>query len=468
MLSRLCAHTYEEAQLFMLDDYSIPKDKYKIIAKVHNSTAGHNGVEKTLEKLTSRGELNWPHMREHVKRFIKECPICQKLDNRSVNIHIEPFTTASAEPMDTLNIDSIGPVPTDDLGNVYILVIICCFTRFVELYPVPDTSAKHAARCILQHIGRYGTPIKIRTDRGSQFVNEIVKELLVLIGVEHQLTLQYSKEENAIVERANKEVMRHLRAILLDKKVIGDWSISLPLVQRIMNASVHSALKLSPAQLLFGNAITLDRGIFLDQKKSSDEKIPLSVWAENMLKKQAQLIEIAQSSQEATDNYHIVKASEKLIEFPINSYVLVKYRESPPTKFHSNWGGPMRVVGNKKSTYTLQDLVTLKTHDFHVTQTQLKAFNYDQMEVNPVDIARAEAQQRVVEAILEHSGGPKRKSYQFLVKWANLDDSYTSWQPWNNVRDNEVLNKYLYQNKLKSLLTKEQKAEVRDSLANNN
>jgi hypothetical protein len=88
-LSRLCAHTSDtEEQLCVFDDHalSIPNKKYKLIAKVHNSTAGHNGVEKTLQKLEARGEGTWPHMREHVKQFIKDCPVCQKLDQRNVKI----------------------------------------------------------------------------------------------------------------------------------------------------------------------------------------------------------------------------------------------------------------------------------------------------------------------------------------------------------------------------------------------
>ncbi len=108
------------------------------------------------------------------------------------------------EPFETLNIDTIGPLPKDDLGNIYVLVIIDCFSRFIELYAVPDTSAPPAAKCVLQHLGRYGAPRRIRTDNGSQFVNEMMNELITLVGTEHQLTLAYSSEENAIVERANK------------------------------------------------------------------------------------------------------------------------------------------------------------------------------------------------------------------------------------------------------------------------
>jgi hypothetical protein len=400
-------------------------------------------------------------MREHVKKFIKECPFCQKLDYKTVKNFTEPYITASTEPMDTLNIDTIGPVPEDDMKNSYILVIIDCFSRFVELYAVPDTSALHAARCVLQHLGRYGAPRRIRTDNGSQFVNSMMTELTTMVGTEHQLTLAYSSEENAIVERANKEVMRHLRAILLDKRVIGEWSTSLPLVQRIMNASVHSALQMSPAQVLFGNAITLDRGIFREHKprKEDEEQIPLSQWAENMQNQQKLILKLAKAAQETTDDFHIVQASAQRTEFPLNSYVLVKYRDRPPSKFHSNWKGPLRVISFSKNNYMLQDLVSRKESSYHITQ--LKAFNYDEMETDPAEIARAEAQEFIVEAVLNHSKGDKRGEYDFQIKWLGFDEPKDiTWQPWANVKDNEVLNRYLYDNKLRSMLTKQQKDEV--------
>jgi hypothetical protein len=295
-------------------------------------------------------------------------------------------------------------------------------------------------------------------------VNELVAELLKLIGVEHEMTLAYSKEESAIVERANKEVMRHLKAILLDKNIVNDWSNSLPLVQRIMNASVHSALGVSPAQLLFGNAVTLDRGIFLPHaaktRKDRDGQEMLSEWAEMMLKKQAELIEIARTSQKENGDYHIVQTSGgEVTEFPINSYVLAKYRERPPTKFHTPWKGPMRVIRSKKNTYVLQDLVTNKEYEYHVTQ--LKSFQYDKNETDPLDIARKEAQEFVVEQVLGHRGNPKKRTtLEFLIKWAGYDDSANTWEPWANVKDNIVLNNYLYNNKLKRLLSRSQKDEI--------
>jgi hypothetical protein len=42
-----------------------------------------------------------------------------------------------------------------------------------------------------------------------------------MLGIEQELITPYSHEENGIVERMNKEVMRHLRDILFDKRSIA-------------------------------------------------------------------------------------------------------------------------------------------------------------------------------------------------------------------------------------------------------
>ena len=56
----------EETLCLLREFVTIPADKYKILSEVHNSQAGHHGVERTLSKLR---ELNheWPEMREHTK-----------------------------------------------------------------------------------------------------------------------------------------------------------------------------------------------------------------------------------------------------------------------------------------------------------------------------------------------------------------------------------------------------------------
>ena len=231
-----------EEMLTAMYDLNIPVQYQDKIKKVHNSVSGHHGVQRTIDKLDAMGpDFNWKHRREHVKKFIKECPFCQKMSYLKTSVHTHPFTVAAYHPMERLGMDAIGPLLESKEGFKYILVIICCFTRWVELYPLKELTAIPTAKVLMQHFGRFGNPAQIIHDNATQFENETVNEIIKLTGIEEIPTLAYSSEENAIVERANKEVMRHLRAIIFDKNIISNWEDFLPIVQRIINAAKNES-----------------------------------------------------------------------------------------------------------------------------------------------------------------------------------------------------------------------------------
>lgn len=307
-------------------------------------------------------------------------------------------------------------------------------------------------------MGRYGNPSQILSDNGTQFVNETIAELLKLVGTEHILTMAYSKEENAIVERSNKEVMRHMRAIIFHTNIISDWWLNLPIIQRIMNASENESIGVSPAQIIFGNAIQLDRGIFLPSV-SGESGSSLSEWTANMLRKQGQIIAIAQATQSAKDDRHVAEHTAERTEFPINSYVLVQYpstnlKPGGPTKIHTNLKGPYRVVNSIGSRYTVQNLVSNKNEDFHVTQ--LRPFLFDAEEVNPAAIAMKDQQFWLVESIVDHRGHPKRKAdMTFRVRWSGYGPESDTWEPWKQVRTNKRLHEYLRQHGMQSMIPKQ-------------
>ena len=73
---------------------------------------------------------------------------------------------------------------------------------------------------MIQHFRRFGTPEVVHTDRGIAFHNKLTSDLLRVVGTNQSLTTAYSKEENAIVARANKEVLRHLNALLFDTQQV--------------------------------------------------------------------------------------------------------------------------------------------------------------------------------------------------------------------------------------------------------
>jgi hypothetical protein len=53
-------------------------------------------------------------------------------------------------------------------------------------------------------------------------VRTLIEQFLKATGTLQNLTLAYSSQENAIVERYNKEINRHLRASTFDKNTVND------------------------------------------------------------------------------------------------------------------------------------------------------------------------------------------------------------------------------------------------------
>jgi hypothetical protein len=435
-----------------------------MIASVHNSIMGHHGVERTLQRLRAqfpKESAEWLYQREHVRHFINKCPCCQKMSHLKTSIHTLPFTTATYAPWHRINIDTIGPLPADENDNRYIIVIIDTFTRYVELYPVKSVDAEHAVLAINAHCGRYGVPQQIVSDGGTQFINNLMAEYCLLTQMEHIQTMAYSKEENAIVERANKEVMRHLRAMLFEKRLCEHWHKYLPFVMRIINTTVHSSTGVSPAALLYGNALHKDKTIFDNFTSEQLTKASLSEWSDKMLHAQQILIGIAQKHQRQKDKEHMSLTSphNKLTSFPINSYVLVEYpstgfKKGPPNKLMPILKGPMRVVNKVGVKYTLLNLVNNKTEEVHITR--LHSFDYDPDHTEPEDIAKRDNQMEDVDHIVKHWGNPKKKSnMQFLVRWANSNENEDQWLPWKDLRGNIALHKYLHERGLDKLIPSE-------------
>ena len=55
-----------------------------------------------------------------------------------------------------------------------ILVIVCTFTRWIELYHALDATALSAAECLLKHFGRFGAPYQLRSDNGPHFIADLI------------------------------------------------------------------------------------------------------------------------------------------------------------------------------------------------------------------------------------------------------------------------------------------------------
>jgi hypothetical protein len=285
-------------------------------------------------------------------------------------------------------------------------------------------------------------------------MNDIVKEFLIRTNTPHNLTLAYSKQENAIVERVNKEVNRHLRAFTFDSANLESYKLCLPFVQRIINSEVHSSTGASPAALLFGNQLNLDRGILVKFPEPISMPTRASGIIANMLNIQKQLNDNAVQRLKTADETRLATQIHSETVFEIGSYVLTLNPRGPETRLHCKWLGPFKVLSFNKSEYTLLNLITKKTRDVHASQ--LKPFRFDPAKKSPTDTARRDYMEFFIERIISHDGNKKSpSSMRFLVKWLNYDDTHNTWEPWKSLRMTDQLHDYLRKNNMKAVIPKE-------------
>ena len=437
----------------------IPDEVFELISKYHNPLVGHFGEKLTFERILTSEKGPFTNLREHVRAFIRICPCCQKMSMLKTPIETYRFTTYAFSPFDEIAVDHNGPFPKDVYGNEYILVIIDSFSRYLQLYPVPDVSAETTARFFNIHFGRFGAPLRIRSDRGSAFVNDLITEFLALIGTQHCLTIAYSKEENGLVERSNKEINRHLRAIIFDRNIITNWSTNIPLVERIYNSKKNLLTGVTPASIIFGNAVHLDKGLFLPHTTDGHPTMTLSQWQSRMLSEQARIIEVVEERLNDAHTRHMAKQSATPTFFPDGSFVLLNYPNAPPTKFHLAHAGPYKVISSNKNKYVLQNLVTTKTFD--VALSRLSPFHYNPERTDPLQVALKDDQHFIIKAIHGHRGNHRvRSTLEFQVEWVGYPYDPTQWQPWVNIRKgSDVLRNYLLQHKELRYIAKPEKTD---------
>ena len=105
-----------------------------------------------------------------------------------------------------------------------------------------------------------------------------------------------------------------------------------------------------------------------------------------MINTQDELCQRAAALRRAADDIHIAPQDKIITIFETGTYVLIQYTDRPPTRLHTKWAGPYKVLGHQNSEYKFLDLVTNKEKLAH--STWIKEFRFNPHVVDPLDIAR--------------------------------------------------------------------------------
>ena len=193
-----------------------PQSLIQSILKAAHNDSGHNGFPRTYSAI--RRLYYWKGIKEDMRQHCTNCYTCQLHRTAAVKFEAKHFKP-SMKPMDFITMDLIGEFhPPSSNGNRYTLMGNCMLTGFTWCIPIKLKKASDVARAYMQHVySILGGSTKILTDNGTEFKNEVFKEMLQTLGTEKLIhSPPYRPQSNGRIEgfhRYHKAcIAKHMRA----------------------------------------------------------------------------------------------------------------------------------------------------------------------------------------------------------------------------------------------------------------
>ncbi|GFX69692.1 retrovirus-related Pol polyprotein from transposon 412 [Trichonephila clavipes] len=227
----------------------------EVLKELHGSpTGGHFGVMKTLHRVRER--FCWGKVRADVEQWCKSCDACLARKGPKIRSRGKLHRYNVGAPFERIAFDILGPLPRTASGNKYLLVVMDYFTKWPEVYPIPDQEAPTVAEAVVQHwISRYGVPLQLHSDQGRNFVSAVLKGVCELLGIDKTKTTPLHPQSDGMVERFNRTILNNLS--LMVSKNQQDWDQKVPLFLLAYRSAVHETTGYSPSQMLFGRDLRL-------------------------------------------------------------------------------------------------------------------------------------------------------------------------------------------------------------------
>ena len=434
----------------------------ELLHKVHGGRNLHYGSRRTWLLLNKR----YPGHRipyRYVQDFISNCAICQK-DRLGMTDGLEPVIRHIKPPhqRSRVGVDRLTVTPPDKQGNTTLIVIVEHFTKHVAVYPAKDYSAQSLAIALFQYFTTFGVFEEVWSDPGSDMMSEMVRQLNQWLGIKHVVSLVDRHESNG-VEGSNKQLLRHLKTLVHDERLVKKWSdpTILCLVTFALNDAISSETGVRPFDAKFGS----EDGPYLTLPDSVIPSEITNAWVKALDHDLRHIRRISSQFQAELIAARLAATPEET-QNVYQEGDLVLFRLNPdnplPTKLSSPFLGPYKVIQQRKNDVECKHLVMGTIKWFHVTR--LKMFHGTEAE--GYKAALLDADQHVIRRILRWKGDPmKRTTMEFKVEF---EDGDIIWLTYSKDLDESVqygnyidAHPYLYPLRFKANHASKQVASIR-------
>ncbi|GJT39427.1 retrovirus-related pol polyprotein from transposon TNT 1-94 [Tanacetum coccineum] len=185
------------------------------------------------------------------------CSSCEQGKSKRASHPPKPVPN-SKQRLHLLHMDLCGPMRIASInGKRYVLVIVDDYSRYTWVHFLRSKDeAPEVIKTFLKRITvlLQSPVIIIRTDNGTEFKNQILKEYFDSVGISHQASSVRTPQQNGVVERRNRTLVEAARTMLIFSRApLFLWAEAIATACYTQNRSIiHRRFNKTPYELING------------------------------------------------------------------------------------------------------------------------------------------------------------------------------------------------------------------------
>ena len=244
------------------DQLVLPKTLRSLVINVcHDlpASGGHLAFKATFDRVRDR--YWWPTMQGDIQYHCTSCEACQHRKTPHRRPPLPKGHVPVERPFQRVAIDLVE-YETISQDCKYVPSVIDHLTRFVIIAPIRNKAATTIARVLVDRIfSVFGVSDMLHPDQGTEFENQLVRELQTVFGYKKTRTTPYRPRGNSVLERVHS-TMHNMLAMYCDV-ARDNWSQLLPFVQMAHSTAYSSTIHETPHYLMFSRMPTLPVAIII-------------------------------------------------------------------------------------------------------------------------------------------------------------------------------------------------------------
>ncbi|CAF4868779.1 unnamed protein product [Pieris macdunnoughi] len=238
-------------RIVFIDDENEQK---AVILKFHLGKTCHRGIQETFTRI--RRHFFWNNMKETISAVINSCEVCKhmKYDRKPLKPYLQ-LTQKQHAPFQELFIDIFSIE-----GKTY-LTLVYAFSKLRQAIEITIKGTPDVIRALIKYFSFYGIPKKISCDSGTEFNNDLLKEMMSLYKIQIHIDTPRNPNSMGIVKRFHSTLIEIYRLTKYEQQCTDAASI-ISLIMAYNNA-IYTVTTLTPFEVVFGhvdseNAFNID------------------------------------------------------------------------------------------------------------------------------------------------------------------------------------------------------------------